>query len=390
MKHTIWLKPIVRFFYLLVLGSCVSRFDPPNISTTGLLVVDGHLFIESNSCKVKLTRSQSLGDDSSPAVEFNAKVSIEDESGNVFQVPERDSSYYSISGLNLSYNTNYRIRIKTQDSKEYLSDFVATNKTPPIDSITFAKGNGSRLVKVNSHDPNNSTWYYRWEFDETWEYTSAVECFYTDSIIKDASGNITTIPVPRKDDIYRCYKSDFGKTILVNSTKKLSQDIVSEFVINAVPTVSAERRLDRKYSVLVRQYALSESEYDYWLELQKSTETTGGLLDPQPTQVTGNIKASNNSDPALGYFSVYSISELRATRTSKQLFKDWNNLIDTCVLVDVPLVGFKLPNYQVILAINIDLMTSKIIGYKLANKDCADCRSKFNGGGTNVVPEFMR
>jgi len=377
---------VLRFLCLLALGNCVSRFDPPSISATGLLVVNGHLYIEDKTCSITLTRSQNLNNAGKPSPELNAKVTIEDNAGNSFQVPERDSSYYTVAGLNLSYKTAYRLKIKTKDNKEYLSEYVSTKQTPAIDSITFAKGSGSRLVKVNTHDPNNSTWYYRWEFVDTWEYTSAMESFWADSTI---AGN-TVIPVPRKDDIYRCYKSDFTKAILVNSTKKLSQDVVSDFVINAVPTVSSDRRLDRRYSILVKQYALSEAEYSYWLELQKSTETTGGLLDPQPTQVTGNIKASDNSESALGYFSAYSVSELRATKTSNQLFKDWFNVIDTCKRVDVPLAGFRLPSFQVILAINTDPMTSRIIGYKLTTKECADCRSKSNGGGTNVKPDFMK
>ena len=50
--------------------------------------------------------------------------------------------YVSPSSLNLNNNEKYRLQIKTQDNKEYVSDFATVKHTPEIDSITWKRENG--------------------------------------------------------------------------------------------------------------------------------------------------------------------------------------------------------------------------------------------------------
>ncbi len=54
----------------------------------------------------------------------------------------------------------------------------------------------------------------------------------------------------------------------------------------------------------MKQYGLTQEEFEYWNQLAKSTERTGSLFDPQPSSVTGNIKSQGDpSEMVFGYFS---------------------------------------------------------------------------------------
>src|SRR5665213_1574972 len=72
--------------------------------------------------------------------------------------------------------------------------------------------------------------------------------------------------------------------------------------------------------MLVRQYPLSLEAYNYWLTVQKNSQSLGGLFDLQPSQVTGNIHGiTNPKDPVLGYVAASSEQEQRLFISNKSL-----------------------------------------------------------------------
>jgi hypothetical protein len=90
----------------------------------------------------------------------------------------------------------------------------------------------------------------------------------------------------------------------------MSEDRVYRLPLNFITTQTD--RLTRKYSLLVKQYSLTENEYLYWDKIQKILQETGGLYDIVPVSVKSNITCID--DPAikvLGYFSVSGVSEKR-------------------------------------------------------------------------------
>jgi hypothetical protein len=42
-----------------------------------------------------------------------------------------------------------------------------------------------------------------------------------------------------------------------------------------------------RYSINVRQYGLTKEAYNYWQIIQKSSQQSGSIFDPQPAQVIG-------------------------------------------------------------------------------------------------------
>jgi hypothetical protein len=138
------------------------------------------------------------------------------------------------------------------------------------------------------------------------------------------------------------------------------------------------------YSINVKQYALTQQAYEFYEIVQKNTEQTGSFFDPQPSQISGNIKNINNpSELVIGYVSI-------SAQAEKRIFIDQNfNYYYTisCELknfngLDATRISY--PTYYPVDYI-IDRSTSLITGYVLAPRDCVDCeRLK----GKNVKPVF--
>jgi hypothetical protein len=189
----------------------------------------------------------------------------------------------------------------------YESDFVQMRETPEIDSVTFrfekrpTAGLEGVQIYVTTHDPANNTWYYRWEWEETWVFYTPISGTH----IYD-NGQILI----REENINRCWKEFSSSKIEISTSKNLTEDVISDYPLVYVSTETD--RLGSRYSVNVKQFALSEASYNYWLELEKVTESLGTLFDPQPSSVYSNIHNLNDENEiVLGYFDASSVTEER-------------------------------------------------------------------------------
>ncbi|MDX5437321.1 MAG: DUF4249 domain-containing protein, partial [Pontibacter sp.] len=172
MKKRIW--PVVfGLLGILLLSKCVEPFELPSAAAdSDFLVVEGFVNVDEGISQIMLSRSQGLGVEVGPARESRAKVLVETEQRETFQLYETEPGLYQVSGLQLHYDTPYRLRIETSGGKEYLSSFVSTQKTPEIDSVTWSVSQGGVQVAVNTHNPANSTRYYKWDYEEVYEYSA--------------------------------------------------------------------------------------------------------------------------------------------------------------------------------------------------------------------------
>ncbi|OIN57544.1 DUF4249 domain-containing protein [Arsenicibacter rosenii] len=369
-KHT---QQLIGWLFILIMGGCVDPYRPPEITAPATyLVVDGFLDIAPGAVTTfKLSRSQNLTDAKAPTMETKATVTIESSRNLKYSLKEVTSGVYSYTSVPSQTGETFRLRIKTSRGVEYLSDMVAFKNSPVIDQVNWKVENDGVRIYADAHDPTGNTRYYRWEYEETWEFTSA---FYSSYEVKNKQ------IVQRQQDIFTCWNSAKSKNILINSSAKLNQDVISQMPITYVPGYST--KIGVRYSILVKQYALTQDAYLYWEQLSKTTENIGSLFDPQPTQVTGNIQnLTNPAEPALGYFSA-------GTVTSKRMFIRRMELpywvtktgYDGCVkdtLTPKELIDNKYPGQIPI----TDLPDGT---YETGQEVCVDCRLQ----GTNVKPSF--
>jgi len=360
----------------LVTG-CLEHYDPPvSNDKVGFLVVDGFINTTLQSASVKLTDALGLSlSKSFPAV-TQAKVSIEEEGGNFISLSEKENGNYEI---NYSFvNTKkYRLHIQLPDGRNYQSEYIQPLTVPPLDSITWKGHANGVTIYANAHDDTNQTRYYKWRYTETWSYNSFFYSYYK------LEGGQAVFRTP-EESIYYCWGNEPSTTILVNATTQLDKDIVHEFPLTIVPRGS--RKLSRIYSILVEQRALDEKVYNYWIQLQKTTESLGGLFDPLPSQVTGNIYNENDaSETVLGYFSGGNVQQ-------KRIFIEFNDLPDNLRAFDSggncekgSIKADKLSELGSDKLLLQSFGANVIEGYITSSIDCVDCRTF---GGTTTKPDF--
>lgn len=359
---------------LFTLKSCVEPFSPPEIeSASRYLVVDG--FLNANSAEgsqIKLSRTQNVSDKTAPKAELRAKVTVEGNQGSNFAFTETPGGVYTLAPRVYRDNEQYRVRIKTTDGKEYVSAYVPIVKTPAIDSLVYRvtpSQNGVEIF-INTHDPRNATRFYRWSFDETWQYYSRLYSAY--EVINNSIE-------PRREDISVCWSSAKASKIVLGSSVKLSKDIIKDLQITSVPANSGKLRV--KYSILVKQFGLTQEEYEYWTTLAKTTEGTGGLFDPQPSQVTGNITCINDpSQLVFGYFSASYQREQRIFITERL------GSVASCATTDTLTASEVLESTDLIVG-EYYPGPSPTPEYIMGPLDCADCRTQ---GGVNKRPPFWQ
>jgi hypothetical protein len=288
---------------IVFMFGCKEAYNPPQIKNNpNYLVVDGVLS-SGDSTKIKLSRTRSFNDSVSYSPETSARVEVIGEASDNYSLTETSSGVYFIDYLSLNPGENYKLRISTTDGKVYESDPVTVKQTPPIDSVNWIGNNDGIQIFVNTHDPSNSTRYYRWEYEEVWEYHAAFDSYYTYTnnqlIARDANSHV-----------YVCWHDRLSTELVLANSAALSQDIIYQNPLAFVERGS--EKISVKYSILVKQFALTKEAYEYWESLKKSTQLTGGLFDPLPSQLIGNMHCISNPDEkALGYVAASSVEEKR-------------------------------------------------------------------------------
>ena len=306
-----WVKYI---FYLLiatlVITGCKTPYTPaPTTAVTNYLVVEGLINI-SDSTYIKLSRTVNISSSATTKPELKATVTIESNAGNSYALTELGSGSYAAPSFNLSAANQYRLRIKTSNGSQYVSDFNATMISPPIDSVSWQATTDLKIY-VNTHDPKNATHYYRWDFTEAWE-------FHTDFNSQLISDGLKIMPRTPAQQIWECYNGDASTNITLATSVQLKQDVISQALINTIAPDA--QKIGFKYTIGVKQYALTLDAYNYWTLLQKNTEQLGSIFDSQPSASIGNIHCvTNPTEPVIGYISAGTVTNSRIFITKSQL-----------------------------------------------------------------------
>jgi len=377
---------------LTVMAGCRKPYNPPAITASNsYLVVEGIINSGSDSTIIKLSRTVNLSSGTTNNPETGASISVQSNTNNSYPLTETSMGHYSVPGLNLDVTKTYRLSITTSKNQQYISDFEPVKVTPPVDSVGFATLSDGIQLYVNTHDPNNNTHYYRWEYAETWQFHSKYFSSYV--------SNGTQI-VQRTDSqlVYNCFGNDANSDIVLGSSAKLTRDVIDQGPL--VKINSTSEKLETKYSILVTQYALTSDAYTFYSNLKKNTEQLGSIFDAEPSEIAGNIHNVNNAtEPVLGYISVGTTESKRIFVSNSQLPQSWTATYPyTCqedtFYFSAPVSGLNQVS-QSLTEANPDIIptfavyargTSSIIGYLAAEAQCVDCTLR----GTTTQPSFWK
>ncbi len=386
------------FAVVLMILSCKEPYNPPVIANANsYLVVEGVINSGSDSTVITISRTVNLSARVTSNPVTGAMVTVEGDQNSSYPLFERSPGIYAAAALNLDNAHKYRLDIKT-GGEQYLSDFEPVLNSPPIDSVNFTiAGNGINIYS-NTHDPTNTIKYYRWDFQETWMIHSNYDSFFI------SNGDTVLARDYINDQIYTCWASDASSSIILNSSARLTKSVIVNNPVTFVASTS--EKLGDKYSILVRQYALSGDAYNFWVNLKKNTEQLGSIFDAQPSQINGNIHSvTKPNEPVIGYISVGGTASTRIFITNQQL-PNWTVAQDgpVCSLdtyyYAAHILGVDTPINEVNEFINYDkgamypqipvnaisLPGKPPIGYSASTKECVDCTLR----GSNKQPSFWK
>lgn len=368
---------IIASFFLFF-TSCISQFIPTAGISADLLVVEGLITDQPGQSSVKLSLSMPLGVKSTVRPLTESSVSISDDNGNSYNLNETTTGTYIPDPLfHGVVGRTYTLHINTGPNRHnlnYVSEAVILKNVPPVDSVYYEKlvlvADGDQVpqqegcqIYLETHDPENICKFYRWEYEETWEFR---------------------LPyiVPNN----HCWRTEYSTDINIKNTNSLSESRVVKFPLKFV--TNQTDRLKEKYSILVKQYSLNEKEYDYWEKLQNTTKKVGGLFDIIPESIPGNVFCIDRPDEkVLGYFSVSGVK-------SKRIFIDaqFRGIVDLYSYCANDVIGgINVPAPQgYILGLNtwviVDHRETPPFRIVTFFKGCADCTTR----GTTVEPDFWK
>lgn len=367
---------------VLLLGTgCREQYLPDIVAEApNFLVIEGVLNAGQGGTAVRITRTTKVDRANAIVGEANALVTVEGKDNSTVSLSYQGNGVYVHPDLNMVTDNEYRLRVRTSDGKEYLSEYVIAKVTPAIDSISWQRTVDRGInFYVNSHDDAGKTRYYRWEYDETWEIRST---FFSKYVYENASVRTRVLPA---EDVSVCWKNTSSTRIMLSSTARLESDQVSMYPLTGFPM--GDDRLSFRYSILVRQYALTKEAYEFYDLLRKNTESIGTIFDAQPSEVRGNITCINDpEEPVLGFVTASSVQEKRIFVSSGDV-PDWRYFQDCeskLVTLDSVSYYFGIGGYKPFDA-NINPLTNRVESYMGSYDYCVDCRDR---KGTTTRPSF--
>jgi len=375
------LKWIV-IFMIIKLDGCIDPFYPQIIDNQQSLVIEGLITNQEGYHYIRISRSAPY-DNPKNIPEQNCQVEVIDKKGNGIQFYESEPGLYEqwIEQEYLKTGNQYKLNVITTNGK-YESRYETLLPCPPIENVYYEivtkETSDSRFpiygiqFYTDLYAPGENAKYYRWELIETWEYHAEYMIrFYYDGELHDLGYY--------SDSLYYCWLTKPVQEIYTATIQHVSGDSLYKIPLGFVSNETD--RLKIKYSLLVKQYSLNDTAYQYWNQVKKQNQETGGLYEIQPTQLKGNIYNLNNEDEVvLGYFNVSSLSEKRIMiDESFQFFQP----VSECQLEDIRRLDW-LPVAK--LPVNLVSVSRTSRGpWQTAQKHCFDCTVL---GGTTKKPDF--
>lgn len=304
------MKKLLGLLLFIGCWGCKEKYIAPlNNPLTTYLVVEGFINSGTGATTIKLSRTTKLSDTITILKEIKATVRVEAKnSTSSFLFTESSAGTYTYPQLTLNPSDEYRVRIQTSNGKQYLSDYSSVRTTVDIDSISWKQENNGVQIYANAHDAANKTKYYRYEYDETWEFHSAfptlLKTYLSASGEAHHIGYADSVRGSFDSSIYKCWKSFSSTNILVTTTERLTQDVVSSFPLTFIEPDSW--KLSVLYSINLKQYAMSSDAYHFYEQLRRNTQQLGSIFDAQPSDNTGNIHpaAAGSTEVVIGFIEV--------------------------------------------------------------------------------------
>jgi len=307
---------VIITIFILFITSCIKTYEPEIVSNDAVkFVVSGQV---SQGDSIQIINVSTTSKIRMPIYipVSGCKVAIIDSKGMSYNATDMlDGNYEVIIPKNeLTPGASFKLEIQAPNGDKIVSDFDQIQECPDVDSVYYIQKTVSTNVAginiqgiqfyINLEAEETTCRNFRWEVYETWEYHSEypIEWFY--------DGLVHHVEPP---DFSRmvCWKTALVNNIYVLTTKYFTQNKYRHFPLHFVDNYSSSR-LDYGFSLLFKQYAMSEEAAAYWENIKINSEQKGGLYEKQPLAVNGNLKNLTHPDhEVLGFFETSSVKTKR-------------------------------------------------------------------------------
>lgn len=372
------------------ISSCVYPYEPDVKGSAGRnLVIEGDILIGDIST-IRLGYMAYLDEDYSE-LSVPAEVMVESEAGEVYKGENvTDANHYIVNLTDATMDDKYRLHVKLDDGREYATAWTAPRKACVVDDITHELDSTRSQVRFNiSLHSDDGEQFFRWFFEEDWEYASLYEAKFLyhppsredfESGVQD-SGHM--VKMGAADGTHFCWMNDVSHSLLFTTTRDLVSNTVTEKNFYRVPSQS--EKMSVLYAMTVRVESLSKDSYDYWNTMKTNSEKVGDLFSPIPSEMRGNIYNLNDStELVLGYINVSGVAEKRIFVDNsvtgyyiKQSYIPEENWM-------IPILPDEWPRYYYYKNY-LPVSDGEGPEYYWAPKRCVDCRLQ---GGTKARPAF--
>jgi uncharacterized protein DUF4249 len=378
----------------LLINGCVEPFYPVLDENEDLneLVVEGRVTNEPGSFVVHLSNMLALYNNSQSTENTfrpvtGADVQIHDDHGNMYLLIEHDPGIYESDDPYLKGvpGYSYTLLITTVEGKQYESSSVLMDEVPEIEELNYKEFTNTQFdlevpyeenwlnVMVSTTAPGNETTYFKWEFEETWEYEMP-------GYVLVNHGNDVFSPPPTMESIVienekkHCWVTEQSSSILTKSTINSQSNEVRDFVIQSIGP--PDDRLNIKYSILVKQYVINRKLHEFFNNVLEANVETGGIYGKTPSRIIGNIECCDGSEPAMGYFMASPVKSKRIYINPPEHQVAKGTAYNGCGWTS------EIPRY-----LDVFLYGTYDNGASIAwstNRYCSDCRVR----GTHMKPDF--
>lgn len=308
------LRWVMIGFVLGLNVSCVEEFNFENESFDYVLVIDATLTNELKRQTIYINRAHQFDQDK-PNKVTGATVMVTAGNMQLEFIEETPGTYVSANVFVAQPNVDYVLSVTTKNGNRYRSTTAQLTTPTQIDNVyavreTNDDGVDGVSIYVDSYDPTNTSQYYRYDFEETFKVVAPLWKTQDAYVVSDQYPECIVALRPRSRDKITCYRSEASNNINVTTTVALNEDRVERYLVNFLS--NQNYKISHRYSILARQYVITEQSYTYWNTLRNFIDKNSLFSEIQAGYVPGNIASeSNPSEKVVGFFEVVSMASRR-------------------------------------------------------------------------------
>lgn len=307
-------QKLIILLGFFVLFGCKDEFLLESRSYTPTIVVDGFISNELPPYTVELSLSSPVTANEKIPLTNCIVILFEDSRSETLVETEPSVYKTSKNGITGTIGKFYSISIQTPNGEKYSSEPQEMKPPVEIDSlyamltnkehVDYVYGLPGYQFYITTKLAENQDNFLLWQLEETYQYTAIHELFaiYDGTELRRGDYDLFV----EYQNKYRCWKTQNVKNIYTGKTNNLVIPKINDLALHFVGTDS--RRLQERYSLLVKQYSISEEAYYFWNAIQDQIEEDNFLFATQPYNIPGNISNVNNPHEIVyGGFTVASV-----------------------------------------------------------------------------------